>query len=167
MTHSQRNPASGGSRNWRLAGAAAFMAAAAVLAASCGSNHTNTASSNPSSASGSATPITVTLTEFHIALSRPASTPGTYSLTVVNSGRTVHSLEVDGPGVSDRKLASELQPGQRASLTVTLQAGSYELYCPVDGHKQLGMDTSLTVGGASASTSAPASSGSSGGVGGY
>ena len=32
-------------------------------------------------------------------------------------------------------------------LTVTLQDGTYELYCSVPGHKQAGMDTSITVGG--------------------
>ena len=36
--------------------------------------------------------------------------------------------------------------GGSMDLTVTLKNGSYELFCSVPGHKQLGMDTHLTVG---------------------
>ncbi|MDQ6657996.1 MAG: hypothetical protein M3Z00_07200 [Actinomycetota bacterium] len=28
---------------------------------------------------------------------------------------------------------------------MTLQKGTYELYCPVGNHKQMGMDTHITV----------------------
>ncbi len=58
---------------------------------------------------------------------------------------TTHALEIDGPGVSD-KASDTVSPGSSTSLTVTLRKGSYELYCPVDGHKDLGMDTTITVG---------------------
>jgi uncharacterized cupredoxin-like copper-binding protein len=64
----------------------------------------------------------------------------------VNSGHAVHSLEVNGPGVDSRK-TPDLQPGQTADLTVTLQKGSYDVFCPVDSHKQLGMNLELQVGG--------------------
>jgi uncharacterized cupredoxin-like copper-binding protein len=30
-------------------------------------------------------------------------------------------------------------------MTVTLQKGTYEVYCPVDGHKERGMQTKITV----------------------
>lgn len=36
---------------------------------------------------------------------------------------------------------------------MTLRNGSYELYCPVDGHKGLGMDVRVTVGGGAAARS--------------
>jgi hypothetical protein len=57
-----------------------------------------------------------------------------------------------------------IPPGGKALLTVALKAGSHELWCPVDGHKALGMDTRIQVGG---SGSAPSSSPSSGGGSGY
>jgi uncharacterized cupredoxin-like copper-binding protein len=36
--------------------------------------------------------------------------------------------------------------GGSMDLTVTLENGSYDLFCSVPGHKQLGMDTHLIVG---------------------
>ncbi|MFF0201447.1 hypothetical protein [Streptomyces sp. NPDC005017] len=33
---------------------------------------------------------------------------------------------------------------------MTLKPGSYEIECPVDGHKDRGMKTEITVGGGSA-----------------
>ena len=103
------------------------------------------------------------MTDFHLALSQQNFTPGTYTFVAVNSGQAVHAIEVDGPGVSDQQ-TDDVQPGQTARLTVTLQPGSYEMYCPVDGHRTKGMDTHFTVGGAGESTS-PSEPGA--GTGGY
>jgi uncharacterized cupredoxin-like copper-binding protein len=43
---------------------------------------------------------------------------------------------------------SDISRGQNAKLTVKLQAGSYEIFCPVANHKALGMDVHVTVAGA-------------------
>ena len=40
---------------------------------------------------------------------------------------------------------SDLAPGISESLTVELKPGSYEFYCSIPGHKQLGMDQKVTV----------------------
>jgi uncharacterized cupredoxin-like copper-binding protein len=72
-----------------------------------------------------------------------------------NSGKFPHALTVDGPGVSDQA-TSKLSPGQSGSVTVTLQAGTYTVYCPVDGHRAKGMLTHITVGGGAAPTTSPA-----------
>jgi plastocyanin len=104
--------------------------------------------SGPPSSQPASNQVTVQMTEFHLALSQPTFTPGTYTFVAVNAGQTVHAIEIDGPGVSDQRTPGDVRPGQSASLTVTLQPGSYELYCPVDGHKSRGMDTHFTVGGA-------------------
>jgi plastocyanin len=69
--------------------------------------------------------------------------PGTYVLEAVNSGDTVHALEVEGQGIEEK--TEEIQPGQNAKLGVELAAGTYELYCPVGGHKEEGMEGTLTV----------------------
>ncbi|MGH3599541.1 MAG: cupredoxin domain-containing protein [Pseudonocardiaceae bacterium] len=120
-----------------------------------------TASSQPSSQPAS-NQVTVQMTDFHLALSQQNFTPGTYTFVAVNSGQAVHAIEVDGPGVSDQQ-TDDVQPGQTARLTVTLQPGSYEMYCPVDGHKTKGMDTHFTVGGAGESTSPSEPGASTGG----
>jgi plastocyanin len=69
--------------------------------------------------------------------------PGTYVFEAVNSGDIVHALEVEGQGIEEE--TEEIQPGQSAELKVELEAGTYELYCPVGGHKEEGMEGTLTV----------------------
>ena len=69
--------------------------------------------------------------------------PGTYVFKAVNSGTTIHALEVEGEGIEEE--TEEIQPGQSAELKVNLEAGTYEIYCPVDGHAEEGMEGKLTV----------------------
>jgi uncharacterized cupredoxin-like copper-binding protein len=69
--------------------------------------------------------------------------PGTYVFRAVNSGDTDHALEIEGEGIEEE--TEVIEPGQSAELRVTLKAGSYELYCPVDGHAEQGMEGKLTV----------------------
>lgn len=44
-----------------------------------------------------------------------------------------------------------------AELKVNLKAGTYELYCPVDGHAEEGMEGKLMVKGGSGATDRPQS----------
>jgi uncharacterized cupredoxin-like copper-binding protein len=69
--------------------------------------------------------------------------PGTYLFKAVNSGGTVHALEVEGQGIEEE--TEEIQPAQSAELKVKLKTGTYELYCPVDGHKEEGMEGKVIV----------------------
>jgi uncharacterized cupredoxin-like copper-binding protein len=105
---------------------------------------TTTAKPTPTTAGGT-TNVTATETEYKIAMSQSTFHPGSYAIKVVNSGTVTHALTINGPGVSN-KSTDDLSPGDSATLTVTLQAGSYELWCPVDSHKTLGMDIHITVG---------------------
>jgi plastocyanin len=70
--------------------------------------------------------------------------PGTYVFKAVNTGAVVHSLEIEGKGIEEE--TPILDPGQDADLKVTLKPGTYEMYCPVGGHRQQGMDGTVTVG---------------------
>lgn len=93
--------------------------------------------------------MTVNETEFRLGLSTSTFTAGTYTFTAVNQGKIEHSLEITGPGVKAE--TATLSPGQSAQLHVTLQAGSYDLFCPIGSHKALGMNQEITVGGATTS----------------
>lgn len=105
---------------------------------------TSSASASSSSPAASGTAVTVKETDYKLQLSQSTFSPGTYTFTAQNDGGTTHALEIEGPGIEEQR-TDNLGPGSSASLTVTLQSGKYELYCPVDGHKQLGMETDITI----------------------
>ena len=44
----------------------------------------------------------------------------------------------------------EIAPGESADLTVDLADGEYEIYCPIDDHRSMGMEGTLVVGSGSA-----------------
>ncbi len=69
--------------------------------------------------------------------------PGKVTITMDNPSDVPHAVEVEGNGVE--KETKTLTNGT-ADVTVDLKAGEYEFYCPVDGHKEGGMEGTLTVG---------------------
>jgi plastocyanin len=69
--------------------------------------------------------------------------PGKVTITMDNPSSTPHAVEVEGNGVEEE--TKTLTKGT-ADVTVDLKAGKYEFYCPVDGHRQAGMEGTLTVG---------------------
>lgn len=90
--------------------------------------------------------VDVTLSDFEIQLGSTDLEPGTYTFLVVNEGGAAHAFVVDGP--TGEAETAELGPGESAELEVDLsEAGEYELYCPVNGHRGQGMETALAVGG--------------------
>lgn len=104
--------------------------------------------------------VTVQMTDFDLALSNQALTPGTYTFVAVNAGQAGHAIAIDGPGVVNQRTVS-VQPGQSESLTVTLQPGSYDIYCPVGSHQAKGMSTQFAVTGAGETGNSSTESGSS------
>ncbi|MDQ6688169.1 MAG: plastocyanin/azurin family copper-binding protein [Actinomycetota bacterium] len=133
--HTSRRPV-------QLLGLLVPVATVAIVAAACGGGASSSPSGSGQAVAG--TRVTATETEYKIVLSRSAFTPGTYTFVAKNSGAATHALTMDGPGVKD-KSTSQVSGGQSAPVTVKLQKGTYELYCPVANHKQLGMHTTITV----------------------
>jgi uncharacterized cupredoxin-like copper-binding protein len=91
--------------------------------------------------------ITLTATDFKF---DPATVQldqaGTYTFKLVNNGQSEHALEIEGGGLESE--TDEIGPGDSAEVTVDLsEPGDYEFYCPVDGHKDMGMEGTLTVAG--------------------
>jgi outer membrane protein assembly factor BamB/plastocyanin len=79
--------------------------------------------------------IAYTVTE----LSAPANTEVTITLT--NQGVAQHDLKIDETEYG----TPLLNPGESASFTFNLPAGTYTYYCSVPGHRQAGMIGTLTV----------------------
>jgi uncharacterized cupredoxin-like copper-binding protein len=130
----------------------ALLAPLVVLLAGCGgsSGGSKTQAAPSGGSSGGGQTIKVKETEYKLTPSSfTVSKPGTVTFDVTNAGHTDHSLEVEGNGVEEK--ASTISPGSSAKLTVDLSKnGTYEVYCPIDGHRSLGMQAKLVVGSASA-----------------
>jgi plastocyanin len=148
----------------RFAAAGTATLATVLTLAGCGPGGSSTSSSarsTPSSAASSGTSpsgtspsgtspagtasVTVTETDFSIALSQTVFKPGAYTFTVVNQGQAPHNLAIEGPGIP-RVVSQTVQGGASTRLSVPLQSGSYELWCTVDAHKERGMDKTIQVG---------------------
>ncbi|HXJ31518.1 MAG TPA: hypothetical protein VNG35_12805 [Gemmatimonadales bacterium] len=104
-------------------------------------------------------PVRVTLSEWAVRLSTQAVAAGPVRFAVTNGGSIPHAFEIEGQGIE--RETRQIQPGDSATLALTLRAGTYEVYCPVGegSHKKLGMVARLVVGGSGAAgaTGAPAS----------
>lgn len=90
--------------------------------------------------------IGVRLSEWKVELSTQTVLPGSVTFVVTNGGTVPHAFEVEGRGLEQQ--TPLIQPGDSATLVLTLAPGRYEAYCPVgeDSHKRLGMLTYLRVG---------------------
>jgi uncharacterized cupredoxin-like copper-binding protein len=90
--------------------------------------------------------VQVTEREFSIMPSTISlAKPGTYSFQVTNQGMITHAFEIKGHGIDVK--TPHISHGASATLTVHLAAkGSYQAYCPIDGHRSKGMLATVTVG---------------------
>jgi uncharacterized cupredoxin-like copper-binding protein len=154
--------------------------AAAALLAGCGSSSSSTttsaskaATSTPagsaSSVSAGGGHLSLSETEFKITPSNASvANTGTITISVKNAGKVTHALAVQTPSGVVR--TAPIPPGGSATLKVDVsKAGTYTMYCPIDGHRHLGMVGTLAVGPASSSaaTSSSSSSSAAGAGGGY
>ena len=121
----------------------------ALALAACGGKSGGSKTVAASGGGGGQT-IQVKETEYKLTPSSfTVAKPGTVTFDVTNGGQIDHALEVEGNGVEEK--TGTISPGSSAKLTVDLsKAGSYEVYCPIDNHRGMGMEAKLVVGGASA-----------------
>lgn len=101
----------------------------------------------PRAATATASPaakVTADLTDFAITLSQRSLPPGTYTFVAEQRGQSPHALAIVGPGINSQ--TKVIEPGGAAQeLTVVLQPGTYELWCPVGNHRALGMTVTITI----------------------
>jgi uncharacterized cupredoxin-like copper-binding protein len=137
----------------RIGGRAGRLAVLALAALATGALGVVAAAAGPAGASPKATSVKAVETEFHIALSKKTFAPGRYTFFTENKGHVTHALEITGPGLGDPH-TKNLEPGQTARLTVTFKKGAYDIFCPVPGHKMLGMNMNVSVGVSTTTTTA-------------
>jgi plastocyanin len=140
----------------RFAALFAIGAAVAVPMVGCGGSSNDSSTSNaatPASTAGGgagtsgggAGTVDLTATDFKFDPSDPSVKSGNVTFDLKNDGQVRHSLEIEDVNGEDKEIEGEVQPGQSGTLTVDLKPGTYEFYCPVDGHRQMGMTGELTV----------------------
>jgi uncharacterized cupredoxin-like copper-binding protein len=147
----------------RIGSLVALLAATALIAAGCGGDDDNSSdnSSNSSGAQGNTTDntqssgggggggasSTVKLTAdpggaLKFDTTKLTAKAGKVTVVMDNPSSTPHAVEVEGKGVEQE---TKTLTGGTAKMTVDLKPGKYEFYCPVDGHRQAGMEGTLTV----------------------
>jgi uncharacterized cupredoxin-like copper-binding protein len=94
---------------------------------------------------GGSETVDVSLVDFKIDPADPTVKAGEVTFKATNDGNTTHSLEIEGPG-EETELPEDLAPGDSGQVTVDLsKPGTYEWYCPIDSHKEQGMEGEITV----------------------
>ena len=68
---------------------------------------------------------------------------GKVTIVMDNPSSLPHAVEIEGNGVEFK--GETVEKGGVSKASGDLKAGEYEFYCPVDSHKQAGMEGTLTV----------------------
>jgi uncharacterized cupredoxin-like copper-binding protein len=143
----------------RLFSSFAVLAATGAVVAGCGSSDdggsTSTAASTasstpapaaaPTSASGGLQLKAVEANGLSFDKKTLAAKAGKVTITMDNpSGDSQpHAIALEGNGVD--KDGKVVQPGGTSTVSLDLKPGKYTFYCPVPGHRQAGMEGTLTV----------------------
>src|SRR5881392_1113440 len=138
----------------------ALVLVAALAVAGCGSSNKSsstssstpaapaTTSSTPTTSGGGAASGTVKLSADpggNLKFNKTSATAkaGTVTLDMANPASLQHGIAIEGNGVDkDGKIVGQ---GQTSTVTAKLKPGKYTFYCPVPGHRQAGMQGTLTV----------------------
>ncbi|HET9544276.1 MAG TPA: cupredoxin domain-containing protein [Gaiellaceae bacterium] len=88
--------------------------------------------------------LSVAASEFAFEPAELTADAGEVTVELVNDGAAPHAIAIAGNGVDE---ASEtVDGGATTSLTVELEDGTYDIWCPVGDHRDRGMVGTLTVG---------------------
>jgi uncharacterized cupredoxin-like copper-binding protein len=137
----------------RFAAFFAIGAAVAVPMVGCGSSSndstgnaaTQASTTGGAAATGAGGTVNLAATDFKFDPSNPTVKSGQVTFNEKNDGQVTHSLEIEDVNGQDKELEGNVSPGQSGNLTVDLKPGTYEFYCPVGNHKQMGMTGEITV----------------------
>jgi plastocyanin len=123
----------------------AVLAGAAIATAGCGGSSSSTTGSETTTNASGAT-LTIVEKDFSLDPSSPTVKAGSVTIEAKNEGGTSHALEIEGNGLEEQR-TDTVGPNDSSFITVDLKPGTYTMYCPVDGHRGLGMKGTITVTG--------------------
>ena len=93
--------------------------------------------------------VKVSLTEWSLGFEEVTVEGEAATFEITNDGTAPHAFEIEGEiGGEEFEVAVPLlAPGESTAFTVELPAGTYEVYCPVSGHDDRGMEGKVTFAG--------------------
>jgi len=98
-----------------------------------GTAASSTADPSPATETPQADTVEVVLEDGAVELPS-ATAAGAVTFVVQNAGQQAHGFALSGP--AEAQLDERLKAGQKATFTSELEAGSYDAYCPVEGHSK-------------------------------
>jgi plastocyanin len=118
-----------------MRGAMVFVAIATLALAACGADEAPAAEGSGSGDAG----LVVAVDGLELDEDEYVSPAGEIAIEYVNDGSLPHTLLVEGVD------GFELRVGDTDSGSVELEPGSYTLFCDLPGHRESGMEATLTV----------------------
>lgn len=115
---------------------------AAVLLAACGGGDDPAVGGDASDATAGAT-LTVTAGDLFFEPEDLDASAGTVTIELVNEGSAQHTFVIEE---LDDTTVADAAAGATDTGTVDIEAGTYTVYCDVPGHREAGMEATLTVG---------------------
>jgi plastocyanin len=128
---------------WRGSVQAAAIATV-LLVAGCGGASSSASKAGP--ATGAATPsaarivLKVAGNEYSFAPSALKASAGRTTIRFTNTGAVDHDFSIDALHIHLTE-----KPGKTGEATLTLAPGTYTFFCALPGHRQSGMQGTLTV----------------------
>ena len=114
----------------------------AMVLSACGGSTPEETESSSAPPAGDATVVTVSATEYAYEFSTTDIPAGAVAFELTNDGSMTHDLVLEGgPGGGTDVIGA----GETATLNVTLEPGTYTLYCSVGNHRAQGMEIEITV----------------------
>lgn len=103
----------------------------------------DTTSAEATGGGGGGETVDISEVEFAIEPKEVTTKAGEVTFAVSNDGSAPHNLEVEGNGIEE--VSETIDGGQKTDLTVNLEPGEYEMYCAIPGHREQGMEGTVTV----------------------
>jgi plastocyanin len=100
--------------------------------------------SSPSESEAGAQEVTIAAVDFDYELPTTEFQAGELTIELVNEGQASHNIVVERDG-EDVAGTDVIDPGETATLEVTLEPGEYIFYCGVGNHRAMGMEVMVTV----------------------
>ncbi|HEV7810525.1 MAG TPA: cupredoxin domain-containing protein [Candidatus Limnocylindrales bacterium] len=122
-------------------------AAASTPASTQGASSASSAPAASPTAGESTTTNATSITERDFKFDTPDVTVArsAVSLAVTNAGPTIHDLTIRDASGKVLGETEDLKAGASETLTLTLPAGKYVIFCSLPGHESLGLKGTLTV----------------------